>query len=129
MIRRAVLAANAVAALVTIAFSVAVLTDPGIGLPAGVEVTPGAALYAQATALRSVALAAVLMVVLAVPRTQLAPLLVVAGLTQLGDAVLHLAYGAPAAAGCALVLAAVPLGSLRATRGIRDDVRGVDVGA
>jgi hypothetical protein len=129
MIRRAVLVANAVAALVTIAFSSAVLADPGIGLPVGVEVTPGAALYAQATALRSLALAAVLAVVLAMARTQLVPLLVVAGLTQSGDAVLHLAYGAPGAAVCALVLAAVPFGALRTARGIRQDVRNVDVGA
>jgi hypothetical protein len=101
MARRAVLVANAVAALVTPAFSVAVPADPAIGLPAGVDVTPGAALYGHATALRSIALAAVLLV-LARARTQLVPLLVVAGLTQLADAVLHLAYGAPAPAVWAL---------------------------
>ena len=129
MTRRAVLVANAVAALVTLAFSAAVLADPAVGLPTGVGVNPGAELYGRATALRSLALAGVLLVALAVARTQLVPLLVVAGFTQLADAVLHLAYGAPAPAVCALVLAAVALGSLPATRGIRDDVRSVDVGA
>jgi hypothetical protein len=129
MIRPVVLAVNAAAALVTLAFSVAVLVEPGIGLPAGVDVTAGATLYGRACALRSIALAAVLLVVLARARTLLVPLLVVAGLTQLADAALHLTYGAPALMVCALVLAAVPLGSLRATRGIRDDARSVDVGA
>jgi hypothetical protein len=129
MIRRAVLASNAVAALVTLAFSIAVLVEPGVGLPAGVDVTAGAALYGRATALRSIALAAVLLVALARARTQIVPLLVVAGLTQLADAVLHLTHGAPAPAVWAFVLAAVPLGTVRATRGIKEDVRGVDVGA
>lgn len=134
MTRRVVLAVNAVAALVTLAFSVVVLVEPGVGLPAGVDVTAGAALYGRATALRSIALAAVLLVVLARARAQLVPLLVVAGLTQLADAALHLAYGALLPALCALVLAAVPLGSLPfgsvwTARGIRDDARSVDVGA
>jgi hypothetical protein len=126
---RLVLAVNAAAAVVTLAFSVAVLVEPGIGLPPGVDVTAGATLYGRACALRSIALAAVLLVVLARARTQLVPLLVVAGLTQLADAALHLAYGAPAPAVCALVLAAVPFGSLGVARGIKEDVRSVDVGA
>jgi hypothetical protein len=129
MIRRAVVLANAVAALVTLAFSAAVLADPGIGLPAGVDVTPGAELYGRATAVRGLALAGVLLVALAGARAQLVPLLVVAGFTQLADAALHLVHGAPSAAAWALVLAAVALGSLPATRGIREDVRSVDVGA
>ena len=127
--RRVVLVVNAVTALVTLAFSAVVLVEPGIGLPAGVDVTAGAALYSGATALRSIALAVVLLVALARARAQLVPLLVVAGLTQLADAGLHMAYGAPALAACALVLAAVPFGSLRVASGIRDDARSVDVGA
>jgi hypothetical protein len=126
---RVVLGVNAAAALVTLAFSAVVLVDPGVALPAGVDVTAGAAFYARACALRSIALAVVLLVVIVRVRTMLVPLLVVAGLTQLADAALHLASGSPAPAACALVLAAVPFGSLRAARGIRQDARSVDVGA
>jgi hypothetical protein len=121
--RRAALAMNAAAALVTLVFSAVVLVGPGIGLPAGVDVTAGAAFYGRACALRSIALAAVLLVVIARTRALPVPLLVVAGLTQLADAALHMAYGAPALAMCALVLAAVPFGSLRAVRGIKEDGR------
>ena len=110
---RPALWANAVAALGTLAFSVVVLVAPGVGLPAGVDVTAGAAIYGGATAARSIALAVVLLVVLARFRAQLVPLLVVAGLSQLADAALHLVNGSPLPAVCALVLAAVPLGSLR----------------
>jgi hypothetical protein len=56
-------------------------------------------------------------------------LLVVAGLIQLADATLHLAYGSPALAACAFVLAVVPFGSLQVARGIKEDARSVDVGA
>jgi hypothetical protein len=126
---RLVLGVNAVAALATLAFSAVVLVEPGVALPAGVDVTAGAAFYARACALRSIALAVVLLVVVVCARTMLVPLFVVAGLTQLADAVLHLAYGSPAQAACALVLAAVPFGSLRAALGIKEDARSVDVGA
>ncbi|HLU60419.1 MAG TPA: hypothetical protein VKZ81_33590 [Pseudonocardia sp.] len=93
--------------------------------------TPGAAFYAAATSLRSIALAGVLLVVLVravrSPRAPLAPLLVVTGLVQLADAVLHLAHGVAAPAACALLLAGVALGSVPATRrgrrGIKRDVR------
>jgi hypothetical protein len=129
MTGRVVLWANAAAALVTLAFSAVVLVEPGFGLPAGAEATTGAAIYGRACALRSIALAAVLLAVIARARTKLVPLLVVTGLVQMGDAVLHLAYGAPALALCALVLAALPFGSLRAALGIKGDVRSVDVGA
>jgi hypothetical protein len=124
-----VLWVNVAAALVTLAFSTVVLVEPGVGLPAGADVTAGAAFYGLACALRSIALAAVLLVVIARTRALPVSLLVVAGLTQLADAALHLAYGSLALATCALVLAAVPFGSLRAARGIKEDGRSVDVGA
>jgi hypothetical protein len=74
-----VLGVNAAAALVTLAFSAVVLVDPGVALPAGVDVTAGAGFYARACALRSIALAVVLLVVIVRVRTILVPLLVVAG--------------------------------------------------
>jgi hypothetical protein len=126
---RVVLGVNAAAALVTLAFSAVVLAEPGVGLPAGVDVTAGAAFYARACALRSIALAVVLLVVVVRVRTMLVPLLVVAGLTQLADATLHLVCGSPALAACASVLAVVPFGSLRVARGIKEDARSVGVGA
>ncbi|MDH6132937.1 hypothetical protein P3T37_002323 [Kitasatospora sp. MAA4] len=80
------LAANALAALVSAGSSVAGVLRPGLALPKGEPVTVGTDLYARAYAARAVplGLAAAL---LAATGTKAAvwPVLAVAGLAQVGD--------------------------------------------
>jgi hypothetical protein len=103
---------NGLAALVAMASSAAALANPALGLPAGSDVTPGVDFYAQAYAARALPLgAAVLLALASKSKRGLAPLLVVAGLVQVGDCVIGLAQhnAGPVIGGSAL--AAIHLAS------------------
>ena len=83
----AVLAANAAAALVSAGSSVAGVLRPGLALPKGEPVTVGTALYVRAYAARAVPLGlTTALVLLADDPVATWPMLVVAGLAQVGDA-------------------------------------------
>ncbi|WP_157248172.1 hypothetical protein [Nonomuraea typhae] len=99
---------NVLATLLTMVVSVLVIADPGFALPAGAEVTAAVDTFARATSIRSLAIGAVLLVLLARgARSGTLALLWVTGLLQAGDAVVHLLNGhPPAAAGAALAVAA-----------------------
>ncbi|MFC5908651.1 hypothetical protein [Streptacidiphilus monticola] len=80
------LAANAVAAIVSAGSSVAGVLRPGLGLPAGEPVTAGVDVYARAYAARALPLGVAAAAVLwAGERVAAWPMLVVAGLAQAGD--------------------------------------------
>lgn len=102
-------AVNGLATVTVMGFSVLLLADPALGLPEGVPVTAGVDSYAQASAIRSLALgAAVLYLLAAQSRSRLAALLVVTGLTQVGDGVVHAINGNPTMVIAAATLAAIP---------------------
>src|SRR5262249_31401507 len=106
-------AANALAALATLAFAIALLFDPTLGLPSEVTAGTGARIYAEVSSVRSIVLAgAVLYALTARPGRVLPVLLVVSGLIQVGDAILNAVHhNTPTIFGAA-ILAAIPLGTV-----------------
>ncbi|MGW4896192.1 hypothetical protein ACWEQL_28650 [Kitasatospora sp. NPDC004240] len=98
------LAANALAALVSAASSVAGVLRPGLGLPAGEPVTVGAHVYVRAYAARAVPLGVATALAVTVGDASAAwPMLLVSGLAQVGDSAigfrlrnLGMAFGAGA---------------------------------
>lgn len=108
---RLVATVNVAATLASIVVSMAAVADPGLALPEGETVTPGVETYARATAVRSIALAMVLLYAIVRRRfPALAALLLVTGLLQAGDAVIHLLNANPMAASAA-VLAIIAIAS------------------
>lgn len=108
---RLVATVNTAATLASIVVSVAAVADPGLALPEGQTVTPGVETYARATAVRSIALAVVLLYAIVRRRFPArVALLLVTGLLQAGDAVIHLLYASPMAASAA-VLASIAIAS------------------
>ncbi|WP_031071053.1 hypothetical protein [Streptomyces sp. NRRL WC-3742] len=103
---KALLVANALAALVSAGSSVAGVLRPGLVLSAGEVITAGTGLYARAYAVRAVPLGlATAWVLLAGPRAAAWPMLVVSGLAQVGDSAIGakqrnagMAFGAGAVA-------------------------------
>ncbi|MCU1641712.1 MAG: hypothetical protein JWN03_1987 [Nocardia sp.] len=108
----AIALANAAVALLSGASSVVGMLRPALAVPGGGPATPGTMFFAYAYGARAVPLSVILLMLLAIgARGELTPILVVAGLAQIGDA----AIGAsrrnwPMAATC-VVLAAVHLHS------------------
>ncbi|MGW4380151.1 hypothetical protein [Kitasatospora sp. NPDC004531] len=104
----ALLVANAVAALLGAGAAVAGVIRPGLVLAAGEPITAGTRLYVRAYAVRAVPLGVVAALVLAAgPRAAAWPLLVVAGLAQVGDAAIGVRQrnvGMAVGAGAAAVL-------------------------
>ncbi|KDN81763.1 hypothetical protein [Kitasatospora cheerisanensis] len=109
----ALLVANAVAALLGAGFGVAGAVRPGLVLAADQPVTAGTHLYARAYAARALPLGIATALVLAAgPRDAAWPLVVVAGLAQVGDSAIGIrernpgmAIGAGAAAALHLATA------------------------
>ncbi|WP_052440820.1 hypothetical protein [Streptacidiphilus anmyonensis] len=85
-----VLVVNALASLVSAGSSILGVVRPGVLLAAGEPVTEGTELYARAYAVRAVPLGLALAVTLlaGAPGAVLWPLLLVAGLAQVGDSVI-----------------------------------------
>ncbi|MFH9348139.1 hypothetical protein [Kitasatospora sp. NPDC017646] len=90
----ALLVANAVAALVSAGSSVAGVLRPGLALPTGVPLNTGTDLYARAYAVRAVplGLAAALLLLTGAPHGAAWPMLLVAGLAQVGDSAIGARY-------------------------------------
>ncbi|MFF2144022.1 hypothetical protein [Kitasatospora sp. NPDC058190] len=90
----ALLAANAVAALVSAGSSIAGVLRPGLALPGGGPVTAGTDLYARAYAVRAVPLGLAVALLSLTGSTDAAtwPLLAVAGLAQAGDSAIGVRY-------------------------------------
>ncbi|WP_147471740.1 hypothetical protein [Nocardia stercoris] len=105
-------ASNALVAVVSGVSCLVGLVRPRLALPAGESVTPGITFFLGAYAARALPLCAVTLAVLATGnRTAIAPVLVVAGLAQIGDAALGFRLrNLPMAATC-IGLAAVHLGT------------------
>ncbi|WP_406296600.1 hypothetical protein OG948_13730 [Embleya sp. NBC_00888] len=92
--RRAVLLLNAVMALGSAGSAVLGMVDPGILSVPGTEVSDGMDMYAQAYGVRAIPLAAGLLYLLARRADRgLTPILIVAGVAQLGDAVIGIEQG------------------------------------
>jgi hypothetical protein len=117
MIPRPLWVANALGAVASAVASVIVLVNPGFLGDAG----PGGAANAQLYAVRAIPLAAVVLVILARQAPQgrrgqtrrgLVPVLAVAGLAQLGDALIGVGLRIPGMAIASTVLAAVHLGTV-----------------
>ncbi|MRH89243.1 hypothetical protein GFY24_17610 [Nocardia sp. SYP-A9097] len=108
----AIALANAVVAVISGASSVAGMVRPALAVPGGGTVNEGTTFFAYGYGARAVPLSLVLLTLLAVDaRGGLAPILVVAGLAQIGDGIIGASRrNWPMAATCA-VLAAVHLGS------------------
>ncbi|WP_405132823.1 hypothetical protein [Nocardia sp. NBC_01388] len=106
----AIALANAAVALISGVSSVVGMLRPTLAVPGGGPATPGTMFFAYAYGARAVPLSLITLALLAMgTRSELAPILAVAGLAQIGDG----AIGAsrrnwPMAATCA-VLAAVHL--------------------
>jgi hypothetical protein len=100
---------NGVGALISAGFAIAGLLDPA-AISAG-PVTALVRLYAGAYAVRAIPLTAVLLLLLVRrgPMVALVPLLVVAGLAQVGDAVIGIGLGQPGMLAGGSLLAAVHL--------------------
>lgn len=110
-ISKPVIIVNVVATLLTMAVSALVIADPGFALPASETVTAGVQTYATATAIRSLAIGAVLLwALLTRQREASIALLLATGLLQSGDALLHLHNANPASA-AALTLAIIAFAS------------------
>ncbi|MEV6052121.1 hypothetical protein [Streptomyces sp. NPDC052107] len=78
---------NALVALVSGVSAAVGVARPAVGLAAGESVTSGVVLYARAYAVRAVPLSVVVLALLAAGSwSSLGPVLIVAGLAQLGDA-------------------------------------------
>ncbi|MBU3063043.1 hypothetical protein KO481_16105 [Nocardia sp. NEAU-G5] len=103
---------NALVAVVSGVSCLVGLLRPRLALPAGESVTPGITFLLGAYAARALPLCGVTLAVLATGnRTAVAPVLIVAGLAQVGDAALGLRLrNYPMAATC-VGLAAVHLGT------------------
>jgi hypothetical protein len=115
-----VIAVNTATTLLAMTVSVLIAADPGIALPAGETITTGVQTYALATAIRSLAIGAILLWALTTRRRDATTaLLLVTGLIQTGDAAVHLTNANPAAA-AAGVLAIIAFVSSRALRVNRD---------
>ncbi|MFE7191472.1 hypothetical protein [Kitasatospora sp. NPDC057541] len=110
---RSLVVANTTGTLLSTAFCVAGLVDPGLALPHGSAVTDGVRLYAQAYAARTLPLGAALVHQLLVSRTKrgLLPLLTVAGVVQIGDVAIGLTTRNPGMAVGAGALAVLHLAS------------------
>lgn len=126
-------AVNGVATATVMVFSVLLLVDPAVGLPEGVSVTAGVESYAQASAVRSLTLATVVLYLLAIrSRARLAVLLVVTGLTQTGDGIIHAVSGNPTMVIGAAALAIIPFVSTwwltKATKPSDSDANGLCAG-
>ncbi len=92
---RWLVALNALGALIAAGFSIAALLAPWMALSGSVA-TPLAALYAQVYAARAIPLGAVTLALLARRSwPALGPVLLIAGLAQLGDALSGAANGVP----------------------------------
>ncbi|MGV9840302.1 hypothetical protein ACWDUL_39745 [Nocardia niigatensis] len=79
--------ANAAVALISGISSVVGMARPAMAVPDGGQITAGTTFFAYAYGARAVPLSIVLLILLAAgARGALAPILVVAGLAQLGDA-------------------------------------------
>ncbi|MGW4561310.1 hypothetical protein ACWEN3_02535 [Streptomyces sp. NPDC004561] len=101
---------NALAALVSGLASVAGLARPAMALAAGEAVNSGVVFFARAYAARALPLSAAVLVLLAAGSWDLlGPVLVVAGLAQLGDAAIGAARRTPGMLLSAGALAAVHL--------------------
>ena len=116
-------AANAVGALATAAFAVVGAARPGYVAP-DEPVTPLAAFWSRAAAARTLPLSAAVLVELARRRSRTrVPLLVVAGLAQVGDTALGVARRNPGmalgSAGTAALHLATALGEQRSRRSRR----------
>lgn len=108
----AIALANAAVALVSGVSSVIGMLRPAMAVPGGGAVTPGTTFFAYAYGARALPLSLVVLALLAVgTRTGLAPILIVAGLAQIGDGLIGATRrNWPMLATCA-ALAAVHLGS------------------
>jgi hypothetical protein len=104
---------NAIGALIAAGFSIAGLIAPAMALPGGPPASALAALYAQVYAARAIPLAGATLLLLGrrAPRG-LAPVLAVAGLAQLGDAISGAANGVLRMVLGSALLAAIHLGSV-----------------
>ncbi|MGW6919245.1 hypothetical protein ACWGB8_36335 [Kitasatospora sp. NPDC054939] len=94
---RSLVVANALGALLSVGSCLAGLVDPGLALPRGSAITSGVHVYAGAYAARALPLGVALIHQLLASRTKrgLLPLLVVAGVVQIGDAVIGLTVQNP----------------------------------
>ncbi|MFF2199663.1 hypothetical protein [Streptomyces sp. NPDC058145] len=83
------IAANSLASLTSAGFCIAGMIRPGLALPKGMAVNGGTHLYANAYGARAIPLACVTLALFAMGnRSTVAPVLVVAGLAQIGDSVI-----------------------------------------
>ncbi|MFJ9365582.1 hypothetical protein ACIRRA_14350 [Nocardia sp. NPDC101769] len=81
--------ANAAVALVSGISSVVGMARPALAVPNGSQINAGTMVFAYGYGARAVPLSIVMLILLAVgARSGLAPILVVAGLAQIGDAVI-----------------------------------------
>lgn len=81
--------ANAAVALISGVSSVVGMARPAMAVPDGAQINTGTLFFAYAYGARAVPLSIVMLILLAVgARSGLAPILVVAGLAQIGDAVI-----------------------------------------
>ncbi|MEV6099227.1 hypothetical protein [Nocardia sp. NPDC051981] len=81
--------ANAAVALISGVSSVVGMARPAMAMPDGDQINAGTRFFAYAYGARAVPLSIVMLILLAIgARSGLAPILVVAGLAQLGDAVI-----------------------------------------
>ncbi|WP_040805953.1 hypothetical protein [Nocardia concava] len=104
--------ANAAVALISGISSVVGMARPGLAVPGGGQIDAGTRFFAYGYGARAVPLSVVMLITLAVgTRSGLAPILVVAGLAQIGDAIIGAGRrNWPMAATC-VGLAAVHLAS------------------
>ncbi|MFI1763059.1 hypothetical protein ACH41H_13545 [Streptomyces sp. NPDC020800] len=101
---------NGLGALVSGAFAVVGAARPALGLAAGESVGPGVVFFARAYGVRAVPLGAAVLVLLAAGSWHsLGPVLIVAGLAQLGDAAIGAARRIRGMVIAASALAAVHL--------------------
>jgi cytochrome c biogenesis factor len=113
----ALIVVNLVFVVASLAFGVIALADPALLLPAGGTVSTGVQYYAAFYAVRAIPLALALVIVLLRIRPDsrnqgmLGALLLVAGVAQLGDAVIGVVWGTTAVYG-GIVAAIVHIGSV-----------------
>lgn len=114
VLRGAIVAANAVAALGSGGFAVAALVDPELLFPDGQEATPAAEYYARLFAARSLPISAAALA-LTLPRSNnwLGVFPILAGLVQAADALIGVSYRNRAQTLAPAAAAAVHLASAR----------------
>ncbi|MBF6172079.1 hypothetical protein [Nocardia blacklockiae] len=104
---------NAATALLTGGAAVLGLTRPALLAPAGTVVSPGVAMYARMYAARALPLSAVTLAVLVGDvHDAVVPVLLIAGLAQVGDMIVAALQRNPGMLAGSTLSAVVPLGSV-----------------